>query len=59
MFRERSSGKFPSGPSIRVPFGKQRSLGDFDELDRLDFLREQAARELRRDHRPRACRLCP
>jgi hypothetical protein len=41
MLRERASGKFPPGPSINVPFGKQRSLGDFDELERLAFLHEQ------------------
>jgi hypothetical protein len=38
----RSRGRFPPGPSIRLAFGKQRSLGDFDKLERQGFLREQA-----------------
>jgi hypothetical protein len=38
----RSRGRFPPGPPIRLPFGKQRSLGDFDELERQAFLREHA-----------------
>jgi hypothetical protein len=49
----RSRGRFPPGPSIRLPFGKQRLLGDFDELERQGFLREHAlARQDRQTAKP-------